>query len=83
MNDYGILKWDPFIQESTANFLDLTIFYDPSTKRNANKVYEKPENLYLIIPPRSTHSPGILDGTIIGTLYQYKRICSCIEDFYM
>ena len=51
MNDYGILTWDPFHQELTVNFMDLTIFYDPVTKRTAIKVYEKPENLYLIIPP--------------------------------
>ena len=82
MNDYGILKWDPFHQEITVNFMDLTIFYDYVTKRTEIKVYEKPENLYLIIPPRSAHAPGVLKGSIVGTLYRYKRICSRIDDFY-
>ena len=62
--------------------MDLTIFYDPVTKRTAIKVYEKPENLYLIIPPSSAHATGILKGSIVGTLYWYKRICSRINDFY-
>ena len=82
MNDYGILTWDPFTQETTVNFMDLTIFYDTSSERTETKVYEKPENLYLIIPPRSAHAPGVLKGSIIGTLYRYKRICSRIKDFY-
>ena len=69
MNDYGILTWDPFHKIITVNFMDLTIFYDPVTKRTATKVYKKPENLYLIIPPRSTHAPGVLKGSIVGTLY--------------
>ena len=51
--------------ETSVKFMDLTIFYDPSAKRTVTKVYEKPENLYLIIPPQLAHSPGILNGTII------------------
>ena len=82
MNDYGILKWDPFHQEITVNFMDLTIFYDHVTKRTEIKVYEKPENLYLIFLPRSSYAPCVLIGSIVGTLYRYKRICSRIDDFY-
>ena len=83
MNSYGILTWDPFTQELSVNFMDLTISYDPSTSALVFTVYEKKENFYLYLPPRSCHAPGIIYGTILGTLFRYRKICSRIEDFYL
>ena len=80
MNDYGVLIWDPFTIETSLNFIELTIFYNPATKHTKTKVYEKLENLHLLILPCSTHAPGALKGSIVGALYRYKRICSCIQD---
>ena len=79
----GTLTWDPFTQELCVNFMDLTISYDPSTSALVFTVYEKKENFYLYLPPRSCHAPGIIYGTILGTLFRYRKICTRIEDFYL
>ena len=63
--------------------MDLTISYDPSTSALVFTVYEKKENFYLYLPPRSCHAPGTIYGTILGIFFRYKKICTCIEDFYL
>jgi hypothetical protein len=38
-------------------------------------------NLYLYLPPKSAHSPGVLQGTVIGTIYRYWRLISDQKEF--
>jgi hypothetical protein len=66
------LTWE--VQERTdkVNFLDLWISF-PNGKLQTS-IYEKPMNLYLYLPPKSAHSPGVLHGTVIGTIYRYWRL---------
>ena len=58
MNSYGTLDWEFSERLSTANFLDLTLHVTSSGIRT--RLYKKPLNLYLYIPPHSCHPPGIL-----------------------
>ena len=81
MNSYGILTWDPFTQELCLNFMDLTISYDPSTSALVFTVYQKKENFYLYLPTRSCHAPGIIYGTILGTLFRYKKSAPVSKTF--
>jgi hypothetical protein len=76
---FGKLTWE--VQEPTdkVNFLDLWISFPNG--RLQTSIYEKPMNLYLYLPPKSAHSPGVLQGTVIGTIYRYWRLISERKEF--
>jgi hypothetical protein len=73
------LEWD-FIPLSTAcNFMDLTVTIT-SPGHISTTLYEKPQNLYLYIPPHSAHPSGALSGLIHGNILQIHHLCSSPED---
>ena len=39
-------------------------------------LYEKPQNLYLYIPPHSSHPRGVFTGLIFGQVLRIRRLCS-------
>ena len=41
---------------------------------------EKPENLHLYLPVRSSHPPGVLQGLVSGYIYRSHILCSDIKD---
>ena len=74
MNQFGKLKWEFTTMTNTINFLDVTL-----TLQNGSiitRMYEKVLNLYLYLPPHSSHPPGVLKGLIHGRLQQIDYLCS-------
>ena len=61
---YGKLNWIFTNLCTSVNFLDLTISI--SDNPIITKIYEKPLNLYLYLPPHSTHPRGLVHGMILG-----------------
>jgi hypothetical protein len=61
---YGKLTWIFTDLSTSVNFLDITISI--LGNRIVTKIYEKPLNLYLYLPPQSTHPPGLAHGMILG-----------------
>eukprot|EP00804_Cyclotella_cryptica_P028395 CCRYP_014191-RA/>CCRYP_014191-RA protein AED:0.39 eAED:0.39 QI:0/-1/0/1/-1/0/1/0/136 len=58
--------------------MDLTISIEG--ERLSTTLYEKPQNLYLYLPPHSSHPRGIAAGLIIGQVLRIRRLCSKQED---
>ena len=79
MQGYGSLKWEFTELRTSANFLDLTL----SFKLNGTfktKLFEKELNLYLYIPPHSSHPPGALHGLITDMTKQIYRLTTDAAD---
>ena len=79
MNRFGKLQWTftPFAR--STSFLDFTIFFD-DTNRLQTKLYEKEMNLYLYLPPHSSHPPGIFKAFIKGMIFRILRLTTRFED---
>jgi hypothetical protein len=58
MNSFGTLTWEFMPLWKEIAFLDLTLHVMPQGIQSW--LFEKPLNLYLYIPPHSTHAPEIL-----------------------
>jgi hypothetical protein len=58
--------------------IDITI-----TESNAiiTKIYQKPSNKYLYIPPSSAHSKQLLHNVIQQEINRYRLYCTLDEDF--
>jgi hypothetical protein len=68
---FGKLTWEFSEKTTSVNFLDLTLTLDH--QHIVTRLYEKPLNLYLYIPPHSAHPPGILSGMITGYITRVFR----------
>jgi hypothetical protein len=84
---YGKLKWEATARSSSLDFLDLTITI--CGDKLSTKLYEKALNLYLYLPPHSSHSPNMTRGIIRGMILRIFRLTSdntnvqqCIQQFY-
>jgi hypothetical protein len=64
MQQWHGLEWICKKPSLSVNFMDLTITIS-DTKLIAT-FYEKPQNLYLYIPPQFSHPKGVLTGLILG-----------------
>jgi hypothetical protein len=65
--------------------LDLIIFKDPTfaaTGKFATSLYQKAQNKYLYLPPRSFHSPHVFSAFVIAEVKRYRLHCSREEDFF-
>ena len=68
------LTWEVSPLATEVNFLDITLtLHEQRIKTN---LFQKPLNLYLFIPPKSAHPPGVLPGLISGTIYRIHMLCS-------
>ena len=74
LNDFHNLEWETSPRSTSVDFLDLTI----SIRNHSihTTLYSKPLNLYLYIPPRSAHPPGVLTGLIYGIIHRTFTLCS-------
>jgi hypothetical protein len=81
--NYGKLRWTFSERETSVNFLDLTLTVDSNECSNGihTRIYEKPRNLYLYIPPHSAHQPGILRSMTMGMIKRFYTLCSHQTDF--
>ena len=76
---------DPFItltgniSSDTANFLDLTLFKGSKFHHGQRfdlDVYQKPSNLFLFLPPFSSHPEHVFRGWIQGYLSRLRVNCT-------
>jgi hypothetical protein len=75
MNSFGReeghrLEWTSEPPSKTVNFLDLTITIGDDRKIWM-KTFQKAMNLFLYIPPISSHAPNVLQGLIFGQLRRF------------
>ena len=73
LNEFG-LKWEVMDRKTSVDFMDMTITIDNNCITTT--LYEKSMNLYLYIPPHSSHPPGVLLGLIYGNIFRIHNLCS-------
>jgi hypothetical protein len=78
MNSFGTLVWEFTPLEKQVDFMDLTVSVTPLGIHT--RLFEKPLNLYLYIPPHSAHAPGILRGLVFGMTGRIFRLTSHWRD---
>lgn len=78
LNQCPGLTWIVSPLTNQVDFLDLTITLKDG--RFTTTLYEKDLNLYLYIPPKSAHPPGLLPGVVFGTLFRIQTLCSDEQD---
>jgi hypothetical protein len=82
MNSFGEdgLEWTSEPPSTQVDFLDLTILIG-NDRRISTKTFQKEMNLFLYIPPISSHSPSVLNGLIFGQLRRFWLQNSHTSDF--
>jgi len=65
----------------SVTFIDLDIIISNEANKNYTKIYQKPKNAYLYLPPSSFHLKHIFQNTITAELRRYKLKCSLDEDY--
>jgi hypothetical protein len=78
MQQWHGLEWICEKPSLSVNFMDLTITV--SGTKLTTTLYEKPQNLYLYIPPHSSHPKGVLTGLVLGQVLRIRRLCSSQQD---
>ena len=76
---FGKLTWATPSFGDTAIFLDLEI--NIKNRKLETKTYQKPLNLYLYLPPQSSHPPSTLKSLIYGNLRRFWIQCSKLTDY--
>ena len=71
LNSWGKLKWTCDGHVNSLVFLDLRIAIGPD-RHLLFETYQKPMNLYLYIPPGSSHPKNMLRGLVLGRLCAYQ-----------
>jgi len=74
VNAFRNLRWNLDKCARCVSFLDLEIQLDSAGLLSTN-IYEKALNLYLYLPPHSSHSPGVLRSSINGFAYRAFPLC--------
>ena len=79
MQQWHGLEWEFSTLTPTCNFMDITITIN-GEGRLETSIFEKPQNLFLYLPPHSSHPKGIKTGLILGKVLRIYRLCSRTED---
>jgi hypothetical protein len=66
VNNYHGLEWIFTPLSSSVDFMDLTITI--TNNKFDIMLFEKALNLYLYIPPTSSHPPGVATGLVFGMI---------------
>lgn len=74
MSSWFGLEWVCKDPSTSINFMDLTITI--VNGRLETTLFEKEQNLYLYIPPHSSHPRGVFTGLIFGQVLRIRRLCS-------
>ena len=64
----------------SAVFMDLHITLNIDNRLSI-KIYQKPQNSYLYLPPSSFHQRHVFNNTIIAELNRYKLKCTYAYDY--
>jgi hypothetical protein len=78
MQEYHGLEWDFTPLSTSCNFMDLTI--SVTNNHLTTTLFEKQQNLYLYIPPHSSHPTGMIQGLIHGNILRIHRLCTYKHD---
>lgn len=78
MNSWFGLEWVCTDLATSVNFMDLTITIADGHLETT--LFEKAQNLYLYIPPHSSHPRGVFTGLIFGQVLRIRRLCSKQSD---
>jgi hypothetical protein len=78
MNSWFGLEWVCTDLTTSVYFMDLTITI--ADGRLETTLFEKAQNLYLYIPPHSSHPRGVFTGLIFGQVLRIRRLCSKQSD---
>jgi hypothetical protein len=78
LNGWNGLNWQCSTLSTSVNFMDLTITIVDGKLHST--IFEKEQNLYLYIPPHSSHPKGVLTGLIFGQVLRIRRLCSTSTD---
>ena len=81
MNGWHGLEWDTEEPSTSVNFMDMTITIVDGKLETT--LYEKEQNLYLYIPPHSSHPKGVFSGLIFGQVLRIRRLCTKRADANM
>ena len=81
LNSACKLEWTTTTLSKRVNFLDITIMLDREGNLST-KTFQKGMNLFLYIPPHSSHPPGLMKSLIYGLLLTYFLQNTRISDFY-
>ena len=65
----------------SVTFMDLDIIISSATNKIYTRIYQKPKNAYLYLPPSSFHQKHIFTNTITAELRRYKLKCFLNEDY--
>jgi len=83
--DLPTIKCSSFTIDATeGTFLDLKIFKGERFQLSSHldiKVYQKPQNKYLYLPPNSFHPKAIFPAYIKAEINRYRLNCSSDKDF--
>ena len=78
MNNFHRLTWDFSEQQTTVDYLNVTILIH---KGNINfNLFEKQLNLYLYIPPLSAQPPRVLTGMVMDNCHRIYTLVSDADD---
>lgn len=80
VNNFAGLDWDFVGPSKSIDYMDLTISIKAG--RFMFTLFEKPLNLYLYIPPNSSHPPGCITGLIFGNVFRIYQLCSEEKDIH-
>ena len=75
------IKLEFNIRNSKVDFLDITIFKADKVANLQVKIFQKPGNKFLFLPPMSFHPPHIFRGWISGYIKRMRLNCSQDQDF--
>jgi hypothetical protein len=78
MNTWHGLEWIFSEGTMSVNFMDLTISIQSSKLHTT--IYEKEQNLYLYLPPHSSHPKGVKTGLVLGKVLRIRRLCTDPQD---
>ena len=74
MKEYHGLEWGFTPLSTSCNFMDLTI--SVTDNHLTTTLFETQQNLYLYIPPHSSHPTGMIHGLIHGNILCTHHLCT-------
>eukprot|EP00804_Cyclotella_cryptica_P004320 CCRYP_013511-RA/>CCRYP_013511-RA protein AED:0.31 eAED:0.31 QI:0/-1/0/1/-1/0/1/0/340 len=78
MQQWHGLEWEFSTLSQSCHYMDLTLTISGRTIKST--LFEKAQNLYLYLPPHSSHPRGTLQSLIFGNILRIHRLCSTPEE---
>ena len=78
MQQWHGLEWEFSPLSESCNYMDLRLTISGHAIHST--LFEKAQNLYLYLPPHSSHPRGPLQSLIFGNILRIHRLCSTPEE---